>query len=112
MWRCANRGQRLAGWTIQESQPKVCGSRAKPHYVLTATRPCEQFTLRVRFHPDRLPRWVRRVNGEPVRMIDIVASGPEPLAVDAAGEIYTEFDQPMMYLAHGAQWQPDDGPAG
>ena len=88
------------------------GQSMRPHYVLTATRPCERFTLRVRFHRDRLPRWVRRVCGEPVRMIDIVRPGTEPLAVDAFGEIYTEFYQPTMYLAYGAQWQPIDTPAG
>jgi len=88
------------------------GQPMRPHYVLTATRPYEHFMLRVRFHPDRLPRWVRRVCGEPVRMLDIVAPGAEPLEVDAVGEIYTEFDQPTMYLAYGAQWQPTDPPAG
>ncbi len=88
------------------------GQPMRPHYVLTATRRYEQFALRVRFHPDRLPRWVRRVSGEPVRMMDVVAPGTEPLAVDAVGEIYTEFDRPTMYLAHGAQWQPTDDPAG
>jgi transcriptional regulator with XRE-family HTH domain len=88
------------------------GQPMRPHYVLTATRPCEQFTLRVRFHPDNLPQWVRRVCGEPVRMMDIVAPGTEPLAVDAVGEIHTQFERPTMYLAHGAQWQPADAPAG
>lgn len=84
----------------------------RPHYVLTATRPCQQFTLRVRVHPDRPPRWVRRVCGEPVRMLDIVAPGTEPMDVDTVGEIYTEFDKPTMYLAYGAQWQPIDERAG
>lgn len=88
------------------------GQSMRSHYVLTATRPCEQFTLRVRFRPDRLPRWVRRVCGEPVRMLDIVAPGTEPLDLDAVGEIYTEFDRPTMYLAYGVQWQPADDPAG
>jgi hypothetical protein len=88
------------------------GQPMRPHYVLTATRPCQLFTLRVRFPPDRLPRWVRRVCGEPVRTLDIVAPGTQPLAVDEAGEIYTEFDQPTMYLAYGVQWQPADDPAG
>ncbi len=88
------------------------GQPMRPHYVLTATRPCEKFALRVRFHPDRLPQWVRRVTGEPVRMMDIVAPGTEPLAVDGVGEIHTQFDQPTMYLAHGAQWQPTDTAAG
>lgn len=88
------------------------GRQMRPHYVLTGTRPCEQFTLRVRFHPDRLPVWVRRVCGEPVRSLDIVASGSEPLGLDAVGEIYTEFDRPTMYLAYGAQWKPAGEPAG
>ncbi len=84
----------------------------RSHYVLTAVRPYGQFTLRVRFHPDRPPRWVRRVCGEPVRTLDVVAPGNEPFELDPVGEIYTEFDQPTMYLAYGAQWQLADDPAG
>lgn len=84
------------------------GQPMRPHYVLTGTRPCQRFMLRVRFHPARLPIWVRRVNGEPVRRLDIVAPGAELLDVDTVGEIYTEFDQPTMYLAYGVQWQPVD----
>ena len=86
------------------------GQPARPHYVLTASRPCELFTLRVRFHPDRPPRWVRRVNGEPVRMLDIVAPRTEPLTVDPVGEISTDFERPVMHLAYGAQWQSVDTP--
>lgn len=105
---------------LQTGQSHDCGLTVRlgsrrpmrPHYTLTATRPCQQFTLRVRFHPDRLPRWVRRVSGEPVRKLDIVAPGAEPLAVDAAGEVYTEFEQPTMHLAYGVQWQPNEDPAG
>ncbi|WP_326549344.1 hypothetical protein [Micromonospora sp. NBC_01813] len=77
---------------------------ASPHYALTATRRCRRFELRVRFDPDRLPKWVRRVTGEPVRLLDTPAPGSELLQPDAVGEVYTEFDDPELYLAYGAQW--------
>jgi hypothetical protein len=84
------------------------GQPVHPHYVLTATRPYGHFRLRVRFDLDRPPRWVRRVSGEPVRMIDAVRPGDDPLDVDAVGEVHTEFERPAMYLAYGAQWSPTD----
>lgn len=77
---------------------------ASPHYALTATRRCRRFELRVRFDPDRLPKWVRRVTGEPVRLLDMPRPGSELLEPDAVGEVYTEFDDPELYLAYGAQW--------
>ncbi|MDG4767943.1 hypothetical protein O7632_28185 [Solwaraspora sp. WMMD406] len=77
---------------------------ASPHYVLTATRRCRRFELRVRFDPDRLPKWVRRVTGEPVRLLDTPRPVSELLQPDAVGEVYTEFDEPELYLAYGAQW--------
>ncbi|WBB97831.1 hypothetical protein O7553_02365 [Solwaraspora sp. WMMA2059] len=79
---------------------------ASPHYVLTATRRCRRFELRVRFDPDRLPKWVRRVTGEPVRLLDTPQPGSELLQPDAVGEVFTDFDDPELYLAYGIQWFP------
>jgi hypothetical protein len=86
------------------------GHVARPHYVLTAVRPCRFFQVRVRFDPARPPRWVRRVSGEPVRMMDTPRPGRETLTLDAAGEICAQFDRPAMHLAYGVQWE--SSPAG
>ncbi|WJK40686.1 hypothetical protein O7608_30610 [Solwaraspora sp. WMMA2056] len=79
---------------------------AYPHYVLTATRRCRRFELRVRFDPDRMPSWVRRVTGEPVRLLDSPQPGRELIQPDAVSEVYAEFDEPELYLAYGVQWFP------
>ncbi len=77
----------------------------RPHYVFTPEMPCDHFELRVRFHPDRLPTFVRRVQAEPVRVFD--AAMPESGTrepVDDAGEIFQQFDDLTCYLGYGAQW--------
>ena len=78
----------------------------RPHYVLTATRPHDHFSLRIRFPLDRPPQWVRRVCGEPVRLLDEPRRGGDLLEPDPTGEVHTEFTRPVMYLAHGIQYWP------
>jgi hypothetical protein len=77
----------------------------RPHYILLPECPCHSFTLRVRFAADRMPRWVRRVVAETVRMYDSAQPRGELLAVDDAGEVEVRFSQPTMYLGYGLQWE-------
>jgi hypothetical protein len=84
------------------------GERMRPHYVFTPERRCDEFDLRVRFDPRRLPAWVRRVDGETVRMFDDDTAGAPPagdVAIDASGEARVRFTAPSMYLGYGLQWQ-------
>lgn len=82
------------------------GERIRPHYIFTPECACEQFNLRVRADPDRQPRWIRRVDGETVRMFENGRMRGRPLELDGSGEIYLEFPRPTMYLGYGVQWLP------
>jgi hypothetical protein len=79
--------------------------RMRPHYILTPECQCNHFELRIRFDPNRLPRWVRRVDGETVRMFDAADRAIEPLEPDAAGDVCLRFENPALYLGYGAQWK-------
>jgi hypothetical protein len=78
----------------------------RSHCLVTPECRCERFDLTVRFHPARLPDWVRRVDGEPVRMFENAQPGAELLVPDAAGEVHGEFRNLAMYLGYGIQWSP------
>jgi hypothetical protein len=80
--------------------------RMRPHYVLTPESRTDGFELRVRFDPERPPRWVRRVDGETVGTLDTAGPGTESLYPDRAGEVRVRFDNLTMYLGYGLQWQP------
>jgi hypothetical protein len=82
------------------------GERMRPYYIFTAERRCDSFELRVRFDRRRLPAWVRRVDGEPVRVFEEVRPGGEHVAIDATGEAYARFVSPVMHLGYGLQWGP------
>lgn len=79
-----------------------------PHYVVTPECQCDKAELTVRFNPARLPRWIRRVDGETVRTFE----NPQPigdlLVPDAAGEVRQEFRDLTLYLGYGIQWAPAD----
>jgi hypothetical protein len=96
------------------------GQTMRPHYIFTPERPCSAFSLRVRFDPDDLPRWVRRVEGETVRAFDDLGNrrngveidrpDPDLLVPDSSGEVAVEFTDPALYLGYGVQWQPMERP--
>jgi hypothetical protein len=78
----------------------------RPHYIFTPELECHAFDLRVRFDPQRLPAWVRLVDGETVRMFDPPRPGTEQVAIDSSGEAHASFTRPALYLGYGLQWQP------
>jgi hypothetical protein len=78
--------------------------RLRPYYIFTPECPCERFTLRVRFEGTRRPRWIRRVDAEPVRRFDPPHPGTAPLALDAVGEVTESFREPAPYVGYGIQW--------
>jgi hypothetical protein len=77
----------------------------RPHYVFTAENRCDLFTLRVRFDPARLPRWVRRVYGETVRTFEAAQADVNASPPDSAGEVNLPVSRPALYLGYGYQWQ-------
>ncbi len=75
----------------------------RPHVIFSPECPCNVYDLRVRFGPDDRPAWIRRVDGETVRMLD-TAEPANDLTLDKAGEIHLRFNNPTMYLCYGLQW--------
>lgn len=80
----------------------------RPHYILTPECQCNKFDLTVRFDPNRPPTWIRRVDGETVRMFEDARPTDNLVTLDAVGEIHQEFQDLTMYLGYGLQWQPGD----
>lgn len=81
------------------------GRSMRPHYIVTPECRMDSLELRVRFHPQRPPRWVRQVCGETVRMFESARPGSAPMVPDGSGEVVLRFDKPSWYLGYGAQWQ-------
>jgi hypothetical protein len=77
-----------------------------PHYLVTPECQYNRFDLRIRFDPERLPAWVRRVEGETVRQFEEARPPTRPLVPDAAGEVSQEFSGLTMFLGYGIQWKP------
>ncbi len=81
------------------------GERMKPCYIFSPECPCNVFDLRVRFSPTDRPAWIRRVDGETVRMLDAAEPAGNPADLDEASEIHLRFRNPTTYLCYGLQWQ-------
>lgn len=106
---------------VQLPQPLQAGQRHEyglllrpgrpmiPHYIFSPECQCNMFDLRVRFDLGRVPGWIRRVQGETVRMFDSARPGTDQAPIDDAGEIHLQFHNPTMYLCYGVQWQPEGG---
>ena len=77
-----------------------------PHCLMTPETQCDRFDLTVRFDPARLPDWIRRVDGETVRMFENPRPVGELLVPDAAREVHQEFRDLALYLGYGIQWAP------
>lgn len=75
----------------------------RPHVIFSPECPCDVYDLRVRFGAGGEPAWIRRVDGETVRMLD-TAEPANDVTLDEAGEIRLRFNNPTLYLCYGLQW--------
>ena len=82
------------------------GESMKPRYIFSPECQCNVFDLRVRFGPGARPAWIRRVDGETVRMVDTAEPADDLADLDEAGEIHVRFHNPTLYLCYGIQWYP------
>ncbi|ADD43828.1 hypothetical protein [Stackebrandtia nassauensis] len=80
------------------------GELPRPHYILIPERTVERARLRVRFDKAALPRWVRRVEAEPVRAFDPPHDDGQWLVPDRSGEVGVEFRRLCLQLGYGIQW--------
>lgn len=79
----------------------------RDYYVFRPERRCDQFDLRVRFDRDRVPAWVRRVDGEDVHSYNTYEGAPgegELVGVDPAGEASASFSGLRQHFGSGLQW--------
>lgn len=104
---------------IQLDQPLAAGQRGeyglkltlnnpaaiRPHYLFVPEYPCEAFDLSVRFDPARPPAWVRKVDGEQVRVFDAAVPPLRPLPLSDSGEVRATFTRLKLNLGYGLQWQ-------
>lgn len=84
---------------------KIPEGQLLPYLIISPECQVNVFDLRVRFGPERRPDWIRRVDGETVRMFDAALPGDDLLDLDEAGEVSAHFDKPTMYLCYGLRWQ-------
>lgn len=80
------------------------GESMKPRYIFSPECQCNLFDLRVRFGSGVRPAWIRRVEGETVRVLDTAEPADDLADLDEAGEIHVRFHNPTMYLCYGVQW--------
>lgn len=80
------------------------GEPMRPHYIFTPECQCNTFDLRIRFDARHPPRWIRRVDGETVRMFDDARPDGNLVVPDDTGEVHVQFRNPKMYLGYGLQW--------
>jgi hypothetical protein len=73
------------------------------HYVHYSPRRCDLFDLRIRFHPDRRPDEIWRVNETFHRALDGPPSG-DPLSLDPVGELHVQFQALRPGFGYGARW--------
>jgi hypothetical protein len=83
---------------VPPGQPMV------PHYVLVPHRRCDEFLLRVRFAPNRMPSAVWRVDAAPIRVVDDETPPAKTLVPDTAGEVHARFADLVQGRGYGIQW--------
>jgi hypothetical protein len=74
-----------------------------PYYVMTPLRPCEEFSVRVRFGT-AVPERIWQVRAIPPRAIDDVEPKEGLLEADRLGEVSLEFSRLRQGLSYGMRW--------
>ncbi|GLZ29152.1 hypothetical protein Lesp02_13420 [Lentzea sp. NBRC 105346] len=76
-----------------------------PHYVCTPKRPCDRFTLIMRFPGDHVPNRVWQLEDEfPLELSDPLLDRI-PLTVDAIGEVTASFTDLALNRSYGIGWE-------
>lgn len=76
----------------------------RDHYALVPDRRCDEFHLRVRFDPNRMPSIAWRVAEVFHRDLDAKRPTETLLTVDKAGELNLSFQNLLPGHGYGAQW--------
>jgi hypothetical protein len=87
--------------TVPDGEPMV------PRYIYEPTRRNELFTLRIRFHPARLPAKLWLLDGTYRRAAeDPPSEALTALELDRLHEVCAIFRKPRLGLAYGIRWEP------
>lgn len=78
----------------------------RDHYVFFPDRACDEFVLRIRFAPERLPASIWQMFEVFPRDVDADRPSETPLSVDRAGEVNLTFRHLRPGHGYGAQWRP------
>jgi hypothetical protein len=78
----------------------------RDHYVFFPDRECDEFVLRIRFAPERLPALIWRMSDVFHREVDDDQPTEPLLSVDGAGEVNLTFQNLRPGRGYGAQWRP------
>ncbi|MEA5363781.1 hypothetical protein VA596_29905 [Amycolatopsis sp., V23-08] len=82
------------------------GLPIRSSYAFIPLVTCESCSVRVRFHPDRLPRVVWRLDKVPQ---SVLSDPPQPgaaLPLDGTFEVKQDFVAPQLGYAYGIRWLP------
>jgi hypothetical protein len=82
-----------------------------PFCVMTPLRPCERFTVRVRFGAN-IPSRIWRLDGIPPRAIEDFEPADALLTADRLGEVSLEFSRLHQGLSYGVRWETTGEPTG
>lgn len=77
----------------------------RPYYVITPSRRCEHFFLRVRFGTEGRPALLWRLNGVPMRVVDEFQANSDTWPIDRVGDVALEFHGLKQGLSYGLQWK-------
>ncbi|HEY0638112.1 MAG TPA: hypothetical protein VGD67_10730 [Pseudonocardiaceae bacterium] len=80
------------------------GQLMAPHFVSRPLHRVDRFELRVKFHPDRLPRAVWRHNAIPYYVSEADGPGRDLLRPDRLGEVAVVFERLRPSLGYGVGW--------
>jgi transcriptional regulator with XRE-family HTH domain len=83
------------------------GQRMAPHYAHVPYRRSDDFELRVRFGPDRIPSLVWLLAGAPAGLMYRHTPAAPLLTPNRFGEVYASFRDLSPGLGYGISWQED-----
>jgi hypothetical protein len=79
--------------------------RMRPYYVLTPFRRFDEFVLRAKFHPERRPEVVWRLDGVPFQTLDNKEPSDGVVSLDRSNEVEATFRNLKGGLSYGLQWR-------
>jgi hypothetical protein len=79
-----------------------------PYFVISPYRRCDEFVLRTKFAPDRLPAEIWELNRVPFTLVHENQPVGSLLSVDGANEITNRFTNLQSGFSYGLRWHDRD----